>query len=666
MKLYFTLLFIALSVTEIFSQSSKDPALSLTAVANSSKPSITLKWPADAASKYFAVYKKTPAAILWDSVTKVANTITSYEDLSVAIGKTYEYMVIKRTTGVEAVGYILSGINYSLPSNRGKLILLVDKNYTTPLSTDIAQLENDLRGDGWVVIRHDVNRTDAVTSVKQLILNDYNADKQNVKAVYILGHVPVPYSGGFFTTTNAPVYPPDGHPDHVGAWPCDLYYGMMKESIWTDADFTDTTGSRVQNRNKPGDGKFDPAYLYPDSVTLQVGRVDLFNMPAFITTDTFLVKRYLAKAHAFKMGINVGEKRGFVADNFGFMAGEAFASSGWRSMTPMFGDSITSLATNTFFSTLKTKSAQFVYGCGGGSYNSCGGIGATSNFVSDSTLFNFSMMFGSYFGDWDSQDNFLRAPLASKGWALSCSWSGRPYHFYHPMAMGENLGYCMLKSQNNYPTYTYNIYPTFIYNALMGDPSLRMNPVLPVSNVVLTRSTDKLKITVSWTKSNDPAVTGYAIYSSSSKNDPFVLTGTVAANVYTYTQNAPFNGLNYVMVKAIKPETTSSGTYINNSIGVMDTITAFYKTGIAAKVQDGFKLYPNPANNLINLSYEFGNGASYEVACFDINGKQVLNTSWINNSTMKQIDISNLTPGVYLLKIVSGNDIIHTEKVVKF
>ena len=83
-------------------------------------------------------------------------------------------------------------------------------------------------------------------------------------------------------------------------------------------------------------------------------------------------------------------------------------------------------------------------------------------------------------------------------------------------------------------------------------------------------------------------------------------------------------------------------------------------------MQDGFKLYPNPANNLINLSYEFGNGVSYEVACFDINGKQVLNTSWINNSTMKQIDISNLTPGVYLLKIVSGNDIIHTEKVVKF
>lgn len=386
-------------------------------------------------------------------------------------------MVIKRTSGIVAVGYVLAGITVNLPQNRGKMILLVDKNYATPLATDITQLENDLRGDGWIVIRHDVNRTDKFTVVKQLVINDFNADQQNVKAVYILGHVPVPYAGSF---TVPSLYPPDGHTDHVGAWPADLYYGCMNESIWTDNLFTDTLGSRVENRNKPGDGKFDNSYMYPDTVTLQVGRVDLYNMPAFSSNDTALIKQYLKKAHNFKIGKNVGAKRGFISDNFGYMAGEAFASSGWRAMTPMFGDSIFPIASNAFFTTLKSQSAQFVYGCGGGSYTSCGGIGNSSNFASDSTLYNFGMLFGSYFGDWDAQNNFLRAPLASKGWALSNSWSGRPYHFYHRMAMGENLGFCMLRSQNNYPTYTYNIYPTFVYNALMGDPSLQINPVMPV------------------------------------------------------------------------------------------------------------------------------------------------------------------------------------------
>ena len=39
------------------------------------------------------------------------------------------------------------------------------------------------------------------------------------------GHVPVPYSGDIV---------PDGHmPDHVGAWPCDGFYGDM-DGTWTD------------------------------------------------------------------------------------------------------------------------------------------------------------------------------------------------------------------------------------------------------------------------------------------------------------------------------------------------------------------------------------------------------------------------------------------------
>ncbi len=661
MKLYFTLFVSLLFAIATSAQVSKDLTVSLTAIADATTPSITLNWKTDASATAYAIYKKAADANKWDSVTRVAKTINSYTDLNVAVGKNYEYRVIKRNSSPLVVSYILAGIKKDLPANRGKIILLVDKNYVLPLATEINQLQNDLRGDGWIVLRHDVNRSDAVTNVKQWIINDFNSDQENVKSVYILGHVPVPYSGGFNTSQ---YYPPDGHPDHVGAWPCDLYYGTLNESIWTDNSVNEISGSRLQNHNQPGDGKFDNAYFYPDTVTLEVGRVDLFDMPAFNSSDTILMRQYLAKAHNFKMGINVGARKGFISDNFGYFGGEAFASSGWRAFTPMFGDSIVELGANNFFSTLKVKSSQFIYGCGAGSYTSCGGIGVSSNFATDSTLYNFGMMFGSYFGDWDNQNNFLRAPLASKGWALSNSWSGRPYNYYHQMAMGENLGYCIRHSQNN-PNYEYNIYPTFVHTALMGDPSLRMNPVLPVSNIVLSASTDKKKVTIRWNKSKDPGVTLYAVYRSRSKTAPFVLSGTVASTDSFFTENGPYNGLNYFMVRAIKPEVTYSGTYMNPSIGLIDTMNAVNPVGIVNKEANGFSIFPNPSHNLITINYDYGNSEKYSITVLDINGRIVLAEDWTNNTSEKQLDISMLSQGVYFLNISSGLELIHTGKLVK-
>ena len=91
---------------------------------------------------------------------------------------------------------------------------------------ELSRLEQDLAGDGWTVLRHDVPRTAVnpantnssvwaarageLASLKALIKADYNADPSNVKAVFLFGHLPVPYSGNLN---------PDGHPQHQGAWP---------------------------------------------------------------------------------------------------------------------------------------------------------------------------------------------------------------------------------------------------------------------------------------------------------------------------------------------------------------------------------------------------------------------------------------------------------------
>jgi hypothetical protein len=90
-----------------------------------------------------------------------------------------------------------------------------------------------------------VNRGDSVTHVKDLIKKEYSADSANTKAVFLFGHVPVPYSGD----TAA-----DGHyGEHQGAWPCDGYYADM-DGIWTDKSVNMTIASDPRNRNIPGDG----------------------------------------------------------------------------------------------------------------------------------------------------------------------------------------------------------------------------------------------------------------------------------------------------------------------------------------------------------------------------------------------------------------------------
>ena len=56
----------------------------------------------------------------------------------------------------------------------------------------------------------------------------------DLESVFLLGHVPVPYSGQIN---------PDGHSNHVGAWAADVYYGEL-DGNWTDVTVNNTSASR--------------------------------------------------------------------------------------------------------------------------------------------------------------------------------------------------------------------------------------------------------------------------------------------------------------------------------------------------------------------------------------------------------------------------------------
>jgi hypothetical protein len=396
-----------------------------------------------------------------------------------------------------------------------------------------------------------------VTDVKDLIAAECQGDP-TITTLFLLGNIAVPYSGDVR----------GAHANHRGAWPADVYYGEL-DAVWTDSIVNNTTASRPENHNVPGDGKFDQTFL-PSDVDLQVGRVDLSRMPAFADGEVGLVRRYLDKDHAFRTGEFAVRRRGRIDDNVGEASGVAYACNGWRNFTAMFGSAAT--RAGNWLPTLETKDYLWAYGCGPGSYTSCGGVATTGDFATKTIYVVFTMMMGSYFGDWDNSDNLLRAPLGGAGYPLTSCWAGRPAWHLHHMALGYPIGYSTRITQNNHTLYTISYGGRQIHAALMGDPTLRMHPVRPPSALALENLPGG-GIGLTWSAPPD-SVIGYHVYRSESVRGTFTRLNPALIVDTTYFDGSPVGGWDVYMVRAVRLETTCSGTYLNPSSGIIDSIEA--------------------------------------------------------------------------------------------
>src|SRR5205823_5371245 len=172
----------------------------------------------------------------------------------------------------------------------------------------------------------------------------------------------------------------------------------------------------------------------------------------------------------------------------------------------------------------------WAYGCGAGSFTSIGGLGnsdsyndgTTTELMQNDVKAVFTLLFGSWLGDWDSEDDILRSVLALPTYGLTAAWSGRPHWFLHHMALGEPIGFGARLTQNNGPGGLYqnqlNSCAGQIHIALMGDPTLRMHVVAPPANIVT--KTNAGRINLDWSPSSD-SVVGYHVYGATNANGPF-------------------------------------------------------------------------------------------------------------------------------------------------
>ncbi|MEO5905597.1 MAG: hypothetical protein ABIQ11_02650 [Saprospiraceae bacterium] len=178
---------------KIKGQSCQDVSVQLSAEVQATPPRITLNWiPNDSATQHY-VYRKLRNAITWGApIATLAGSATEFMDSSITVGIPFEYRVTRAATAFTGHGYIFSGIEIPPAEFRGRIILLVDDTFADSLAFEIKRLQDYFEGDGWKVIRMDINRSLPVTDVKGMIVSAYNDDPVNTKALFLLGHIPIP------------------------------------------------------------------------------------------------------------------------------------------------------------------------------------------------------------------------------------------------------------------------------------------------------------------------------------------------------------------------------------------------------------------------------------------------------------------------------------------
>jgi hypothetical protein len=584
---------------------SKDYCVRLTAAVQASPPRIALRWLEVPGSKGYTVSRRPKDGNAWTLLASLGAAAVGFADPNVEVGAPYEYKVLTvglasqgpastrpssssrpaveprsasgtQPTSVpgptsrprpgggarraaERVGYILSGIEVPLTDCRGKVILVVEAGQAAPLAKEIQRLEQDLAGDGWEVLRHEVKSGDPAPSLREQIQKDYRAEPNKVKAVFLLGHVPVVRSGNFA---------PDGHPERRGAQPADVYFADM-DGVYTDTTVNTAGGSQTilpENANVPGDGRFDQG-LIPGTVLLQLGRVDFSDLPAFKPrTEADLLRQYLHKDHNFRHKAFSLQERCLFDDDFGVSKGPPFATSAWRSCSPMFGPDRIYDQPQGWLKTLCEKDYLWAYACAGSGRTNVGGIVNTAQMVQADPKAVFLMLLGSYFVDWDVKDNVMRAMLAGKTYTLTAAWAGIPQLDFHHMALGETAGYSVVFCQK--PQNVTGRFAGYVHISLMGDPTLRMHVVAPAKNLAAIPQGPDAKL--KWDLSADKSVLGYHVYRSAEARGPYVRLTKAPVVGCAFTDAAATVGTTY-MVRAVALQVSASGSYYNASQGVFAT-----------------------------------------------------------------------------------------------
>lgn len=616
----------------------------LEAYTNLDKNELTLTWNDDLLASKYEIHRRKYGSQTWELLASVNAANTSYVDATLTEGVVYEYLVNKlMATGIVGFGHILSGLNTKPIHHYGHLILAVELALFDSLNLEIERLKTDIMADGWTVELMKVSSVSSVVDLKDDITSIYKA-KPETSGLILLGNLPIAYSGEMA---------PDGHTgDHFGAWPSDAFFADL-DGTWTDKTVNNVTASRAENKNEPFDGKYDQNII-PSLPELMVGRIYLEKFTkeeGFTESRITLYKRYLDKNHAYRMGELPQPEKALVTNGLPKLS-EGFAAMPFRYFGPMVG--LESIDESEFETSLKSESYLYSYACGFGTYQGSKSISNVQAYSQDTFNSIFMGLLGSYFGDWDSENNFLRAPLAGKNPTLATFWSGRPNWYLHEHAYGLPIGYSLKSTQSanlDLGSIDNSLFPGHVHIALMGDPSLRIRYRKPVENFKVT-STDKVRVKLSWNQGQKD-VLGYYIYRAEHADSSYALLNQIPIQEASFIDSFPLNDFNSYQVRAVYADGQFTGGYQNISLGTYDTISGINPIYVHRKQQhnpsETLVIFPNPASDFLYIKSD-NQSSSYTFEIMNSSGQLVLQGNIAKSTTFgKKVDIANLNKGLYVI-----------------
>lgn len=499
-------------------------------------------------------------------------------DDSLIVGDSYEYRI--QINGPDAKGFpsqniakgyvVINPLEKTLPY-RGTLLIVHDYKVSSLLRNEFINFVQNLRNDGYKV-RSLAYRNGTHIDLKNRIKN-IKEQEPDLNTLILFGAIPVPY--GYSGEV-----PPDNHSNakdsHKGAWVADNYYADL-DGDWTDRSVNETNtrfrdhhlaGSGWLN-NIPNDSKFDQTYN-PSSLELSLGRIDFSNLPIF-GDEIALYKRYLDKNHAYRTGQwSIENKAIYIQKGIDF-------TSAWRSFIPIWGleniehyNQLDHDSDSTIFN--PEKSYYFMSAEAPSFYNLVGNqhkIASSEDYSTKSSNVVFNMTFGSYHGNWNTTNNILRSIIASSGKTLTSMWGAggvnRGPRYYHIMGAGYSIGESHRLLMNS--TDLYDRSRSGVHETILGDPSLRLFPVRPISNFTLKENNDG--VLVEWGEADMSDNIYYEIYkgpSSFPSKDLVYLGRTIDDSSTSFNDPKVDYNNPYYFVRAIKRISNKSGSYWEPSL----------------------------------------------------------------------------------------------------
>ena len=631
----------------------EERALDIQVEINENPFSIRLSWENDTSSLKYYVYKKrkdedsfgVPVDVIKDTAVK------HYTDYDAEPGITYDYGIHDFRKEYTSYGYVSAGKINRAVHHRGRILLVIDKTLSPYLEKELNRFTKDITGDGWLVDSIHVPRSENFNSgkvryAKKRIKERYIIENDTLRSIFLIGRVPVPYSGYMAI---------DGHKEHFGAWSADVFYAELNGN-WTDTAEANTESDYPRNHNYPGDGKFDNN-MVPSAPELESGRVDMYDLPVFKDSsgldEVDLLKKYFYKNHQFRNGYFSYDVSSVVVNNFAEY-GEVFAYSGTGNFNALMDESAINFAIDRSY--IMQDTALWYYACGAGGFQSIWRGGYSVEFANLDFYSVFTMIFGSYCGDWDVDDNLLRTAIASSPSILTSVWAGRPYWNFIHMGLGENIGYSTKLTQSNYAD-TYETTSLYghrgVHIALMGDPTLRMHVLEPVENIQAVQ--ENSDINLSWNEVSEAE--GYFVYRLKDFYSKAELISEGIVEETSFTDKSPLPGKNIYMVKTTAMEKTNTGYFRNTGTGQFTEITYLPEV-----LTEGGKagIYPNPVKEELNIAFKLDEPQEVKIIFYDSEGKrtgkEISRYAAENyNIFTKNLKEMQLSGGVCFVKIKSSD-----------